>query len=95
MLQSQPKRKIRRKGSKGVSRSVTNKPWLLASILRPQKRKKRSVIPQKSCVIIVIRKATVPAITPSQKLALVTTISVPVTDGDKEVVRMLYIYYPI
>ena len=68
--QSQQKKKIRRKSSKGVGRNKTNKPWLLASTPKPQKRKRRSVTPVSSRVSFAIRKAIILANAQSQKTSV-------------------------
>ena len=67
MRQSQPRRKTRRKSSKGISESKINKPRPLTISLKPQKRKKRGVTLVRSHVSTAIKKVTIPAITLSQK----------------------------
>ena len=64
------KKKIRRKHSKGVGGSKTNKLWQLVSILKTQKRIRRVVTLAKIHISITIKKTTISTIASSHKTSI-------------------------
>ena len=49
----------------------------------------------KSHISITIKKVTLPATVPVKKLASIIAISMPMTNDNKEVVKIPYIYYSV